>query len=242
MRLNRRKLRNRANILHSISKMVKTGNFTIYTIPGLGLDERIFGKIDFGQIQVRHLNWIVPERDESIADYAKRMTVKIEKTNEKIILIGHSFGGIMAQEMAQFIDIEKIILVSSIKSIDEKPWHIRLIEPLGLYRFFTKKLTLSTFWIWAKQHGYRTGAEQQLFKNMIGKQPDDYLQWAIKTLSKWSGPSRNNIPVVQIHGENDKTFPIHLLKQPLYRIKDGSHFMVFSQPDIVGKMILEAMD
>lgn len=211
----------------------------IYTLPGLGFDERIFSKIDFGKKRVRHLNWIVPEPAEHIADYAKRMSANIENNGDRIVLIGHSFGGIMAQEMARIVDVQTIILVSSVKCREEIPWRLRAIAPLGLHHLFSKKLIRGTFAWWANSHGYSTAEEQRLFKSMIEKQTDGYLQWALKTVSEWQPMSATNAKIIHIHGENDKTFPVGLLKQPCRTVKGGTHFMVFNQAETVSKMIRE---
>jgi hypothetical protein len=65
---------------------------------------------------------------------------------------------------------------------------------------------------------------------MVSKHSNKYLQWALKALSSWDTtviPSRTEI--VQIHGTNDKTFPINLIKDPDYTIDQGSHFFVYNQ-------------
>lgn len=215
---------------------------SIYTLPGLGFDERIFSKIDFGKSRVRHLNWIAPGHMEGFTDYAKRIATSIDNKDERVVLIGHSFGGVMAQEIAQYIDVQKIILLSSIKSREEMPWYFRVVSPLGLHRLFTGKLISGTFAWWARSHGYRSSEEQSLFTNMIKRQSDSYLHWALKSLSEWDPSSVPGAKIAHIHGEKDKTFPIHLLTTPYRTVGDGSHFMVYSQAEIVGKMIREEIE
>lgn len=227
----------------SVKKQFKSmSGKNIYTLPGLGFDGRIFDKIDFGKNRVTHLHWIDPNPAEHLSDYAKRIAANIENESERVILIGHSFGGILAQEIAQLIDVQKIILISSVKCSEEMPWFFQLVSLLGLHRFFTKKLISGTFACWAKSHGYRTAEEQRLFKNMIDGQTDNYLQWALKSLSEWNPSGEPDVKIAHIHGTKDKTFPIHLLTQPYRTVDGGSHFMVFSQAEIVGRMIREEID
>lgn len=211
----------------------------IYTIPGLGFDQRIFSNLNFPENEVIHLHWIEPTPKELISNYAKRMAENILHDPQNCILIGHSFGGIVSQEIAAFLPIKKILLISSIKSEKETPLNFRMAAPLGFHRLFTKKITLSTFDYWGKNFGYGTEELRQLFKSMIAEQSDQYLQWALQALSKWQGASKTNTPIHHIHGSRDKTFPIKLISQPVLKVEGGSHMMVFNQGQIVSKMISE---
>lgn len=66
----------------------------LYIFSGLGADKRVFNYLDFSKYNTTFIDWINPFENESIEDYAKRLTSQI--TSEKPILIGLSFGGIMA--------------------------------------------------------------------------------------------------------------------------------------------------
>src|SRR6185312_11284822 len=91
----------------------------IYVISGFGADERVFSKLDFGDNDVHFIQWQVPEKDETLASYAERLAKEIVYPNP--ILIGLSFGGMMAIEIAKLIPIEKVILISSIRDRYELP-------------------------------------------------------------------------------------------------------------------------
>jgi hypothetical protein len=91
----------------------------IYLISGLGADERVFKHLDLSGYKATYIQWLKPEKHESITSYAERLCGQI--TTTKPILIGLSFGGIMAVEIAKCIDTEKIILISSIKTRKEIP-------------------------------------------------------------------------------------------------------------------------
>ena len=87
---------------------------TVYVFSGLGADERVFHKIDFSSYDVHFIKWITPKKNESIESYALRLTLQITKPLP--VLIGLSFGGMMAVEVAKHIATEKIVLISSAKS------------------------------------------------------------------------------------------------------------------------------
>ena len=212
---------------------------TIYTLPGLGFDKRIFSRLKLPFDEIHHLDWIEPLPKESIVNYAKRMADKINHDLSSCILIGHSFGGIIAQEIAALFPIKKIILISSIKSKKEKPLNFKMVAPLGLQNFFTKKTTLNTFDYWGKYFGYDTKESQNLFKDMVADRSDHYLQWALLQLSKWQEPVAPKTPTYHIHGSQDKTFPFKLISPPLIKVEGGSHMMVYNRAGEISSMIEE---
>ena len=215
---------------------------TLYFIPGLGFDRRIFQNLNLRGLERRYLDWIEPEKSESIKNYATRLAAPIEPTSKDVVIIGHSLGGILSQEIAKLKKVKLIILLSSVRSRKEIPLFFRMIEPTGLYHLFTKKITLSTFSLWGKNHDYVTQEEQALFKAMLSKQSNIYLQWALRTLSVWGKEVQedvSSVKVIQIHGRLDKTFPVHLLDQVDEVVNEAGHFMVFKKPEEVSKLILK---
>lgn len=216
----------------------------IYLLPGLGFDHRIFSKLQLNESNTQYIDWIEPHKNEKIKDYSRRLAEKIISNNdEKIILIGHSLGGIVSQEIACLKKIDKIILISSIKSREEMPFQFRIIQPLFLHKFFTKNWTVNTVRFWGKQHDYETKEEQELFKDMVGKQSNQYLQWALKTLSIWKHPEiPKDTSLVQINGDSDKTFPIKLINTPNHIIKNGGHFMIYKHAQALSKIINDELN
>src|SRR5688572_9407172 len=83
----------------------------IYCISGLGADERIFANIKIEGTELVHLHW--PQHDESddMAAYAKKVSAMIPDENPT--LLGVSFGGMLAVEIAKQRSVSKAIIVSS---------------------------------------------------------------------------------------------------------------------------------
>lgn len=93
----------------------------VYLMPGLAASTAIFERIVLPEndFEIHLLEWEIPLGKESLADYAKRIAAKIKQPNP--VLIGVSFGGILVQEMAKYIDVRKVIIISSVKSNLEFP-------------------------------------------------------------------------------------------------------------------------
>ncbi|MGB4775107.1 MAG: alpha/beta hydrolase, partial [Daejeonella sp.] len=104
----------------------------IYIFSGLGADERVFQTLDFSGLKVTFIHWLTPHKAETIEVYAKRLTSQI--TINKPVLIGLSFGGIMAVEVAKQINTEKIILIASAKIRQEIPFYYRFAGKLSLHK------------------------------------------------------------------------------------------------------------
>jgi pimeloyl-ACP methyl ester carboxylesterase len=214
----------------------------IFTLPGLGFDSRIFSNIDFGGADVRHLEWVEPlSVDEPIGAYAGRMAASLGPPARDVVLIGHSFGGVMAQEIARHVPVDKIILVSSVKSRRELPLWFRAVEILGVHRIFYKKLILSSFPLWARLGGYTSPEDRALFRSMIARQSDTCLQWSLRAIARWRPAAPPACPVVHLHGTGDQTFPVGLIEPPFLEVDTGNHFMVFNRPTDTGNLILQAL-
>ena len=112
----------------------------VYFISGLGADKRAFYKIKLPQgYQAVFLDWIVPLAGESFPDYAKRFSQSI-KQDEEFVLIGLSFGGMLASEIAKIVSPKKLIIISSLSSYKELPWYFKLAGKLGIHRIISPSL------------------------------------------------------------------------------------------------------
>ncbi len=216
---------------------------TIACIPGLGFSPAIYRKVDWGNYSPKMLKWLEPSAyDESIQAYAQRMLDQIDGDTKELILIGHSFGGVMAQEMARLQPVKQIILVSSIRSPKEIPWRYRIFAPLKLDFLFQKAPAIITLPLWGPPFGYKTSEEQALFREMVSPQNNSMLQWSLRKFSAWQELPPSDTPVHSIHGTNDKTLPHSLLRQVDELVNEGSHIMLFNRAAEVSRLILRVLD
>lgn len=207
----------------------------IYLLAGLGFDERIFSELKINDAKLNFLKWLEPSRNESLESYVLRIAAQIQPTENPLILIGHSFGGIIIQKISEFIKPHKIIIISSIKLKKEIPVTLKFLKIIPLYKYFNKKLVLASFPVWARAFGYNSEKGRILFHKMISGCTDNYFRWAMHKIVNFEG-NKNFENLIHIHGTRDKTFPIKLIKDPI-RIKDGSHFMVYSKADEVSEVL-----
>ena len=110
----------------------------IYLISGLGADERVFQNLDFGRLKPTFIKWIEPIKNETNEEYALRLSEQFD-TNKPIIL-GVSFGGMIAIEIAKQIDYQQVILISSAKTKAEIPIIYRILGRLKLHKLVPIRL------------------------------------------------------------------------------------------------------
>jgi hypothetical protein len=80
---------------------------TLYFISGLGADKRIFEKLQFSNsFKLVFIDWIVPVKNEPLRDYATRLSHTIN-TSEPFVIIGLSFGGMIATELSPIVSPQK---------------------------------------------------------------------------------------------------------------------------------------
>ena len=118
-----------------------------------------------------------PEKNEIIANYAARMATRITERNA--VLIGVSFGGVVVQEMAAFVDLKKLIIISSVKSKNELPKRLRIVRMLKLYRIVPTGLILSAQDLTNYAVGPRSKKRLALYNEYLHVRDKTYLNWAI---------------------------------------------------------------
>ena len=205
----------------------------LFILSGLGADERAFEKLDFSGYTPNHIKWITPINSEPIAHYAARLIDQIPA--KKPILIGLSFGGIMAIEIAKQIEPERLILISSAKVKQEIPFYFRLAGKLKLHKMIPIRLLKSSNLISNWLFGIKSPYDKNLFKQILMDSDPNFLKWAIDKVATW----KNQVlpkNVFHIHGTNDKILPLAFINANL-RVEDGGHLMILNKSEELNKIL-----
>ncbi len=210
----------------------------VYFMPGLAAGPKIFERIKLPEdkYQIHFLEWIVPQsEDESLKNYVLRLSHKIKE--EKPILVGVSFGGIIVQEMAKYIDTSKVIIVSSIKSEKELPKRLKILQLTKAYKLFpSKKIEqLDDFNQLAILPSLKK--KTKLYNDYMQMKNHVYFNWALKQVLNWtSDKTLDNL--THIHGDKDGIFPIKHIKDCI-EIPGGTHAMIVTKTPRINTVLQE---
>jgi pimeloyl-ACP methyl ester carboxylesterase len=208
----------------------------IYFMPGLAAGPEIFENLEFcaKKYTLHYLHWIQPLHvNESISNYAFRMSATIKE--KKPVLIGVSFGGVLTQELAQFVKAKKVIIISSIKHHEELPLKYQIAKHSKIYKIFPLKI-IENFETYSKYFlGSSLSKKAQLYQKYLSVRNKEYLTWSISAMLNWEQkkPIEN---IVHIHGTEDPIFPIKNIQNSL-EIKGGTHIMILTKAKKISKII-----
>lgn len=205
----------------------------IYCISGLGADQRIFSQLRVPGVRLLHLPWLLPHSDESIEAYALRMKAGIN--GEHPVLLGVSFGGMMAVEIAKYYIAATVIIISSIGCSQSLPWWMSTCGRLGLNRLMPTRLGRGMRWLENYYLGVETTEDARLAEDFRRKADPHYLHWAVDNIVNWKNewlPDR----FYHLHGSQDKIFPLRRVKAT-HVIPEGGHFMVNNRAEAVSRML-----
>jgi pimeloyl-ACP methyl ester carboxylesterase len=206
----------------------------LFLISGLGADRRVFEFLDLSGYNLNYINWIPPQPNESIEHYAQRLLQQIPV--KKPILIGVSFGGMIAVEIGKLIETEKIILISSAKTRLELPWYFRLAGKLNLHRLAPSKPPLPLLYY---LFGIKEGFEKELLKkNIVEETGPDFIRWAMNCIVTWKNETHTP-DTITIHGANDRLLPA---KKANHLLSSGGHFMIVTRNHEVTYVLRKLID
>jgi pimeloyl-ACP methyl ester carboxylesterase len=205
----------------------------IYLVSGLGADERVFEYLDLKPYKKTCLKWIRAEEDETLEHYAARLCEQIKVDNP--VLIGVSFGGMVAVEIGKLIKTEKIILISSAKTKDDIPLHYRVMGAVNFNKLMPmggmKELYGIIAWLFGVSS--KDKKERELLEDILNSTDERFMHWAIDHIINWE--NKTVLPnAVLIHGTSDRLLSN---STPDYSIKDGGHFMIVNRCEEISAII-----
>lgn len=206
----------------------------IYIFSGLGADSRVFQNMDFSDYNATFVEWLLPiSKSESIQQYAKRITSQIKHTQP--ILVGLSFGGIMAVEVSKLIEVEKVILIASAKKASEIPWYYRIAGKCKLYNIMPfslmKNANFVSFWFF----GIQSKKEKLLLTNILKDTDAIFLKWAIIQITTWKNQTEP-VNYFHIHGTSDRILPIRFINS-CTKVDHGGHFMTLNKAQLLTEIV-----
>tara|TARA_R110002050_G_scaffold53055_7_gene120658 strand:+ start:1148 stop:1780 length:633 start_codon:yes stop_codon:yes gene_type:complete len=196
-------------------------------MPGMAANPSIFENIKLPEenYEIHWLEWQIPNKNETLREYAQRMCKFIEHSN--IVLLGVSFGGILVQEMSKLLKVKKLIVVSSVKSHHELPKRLKLLKVTKAYNILPTQLVSNIDLLTKYAFGETIKKRVDLYKKYLSVNDKTYLDWAIKQVVCWD-QEEPHPEAIYIHGDNDAVFP-HSCSGNCIVIKGGTHIMIINK-------------
>lgn len=209
----------------------------LYIFSGLGADERVFQRLDFSDFSKTFIKWLVPQDNETIEHYATRLLDQI--TTTKPTLIGLSFGGLIAVEVAKQIDTEKVILIASAKTKNEIPCYYRIAGQIRLHKLLPTRPLKSSNFITNWFFGTSSTFDKQLLKQILIDTDPTFLKWSIDKVARWTNQTQTK-NLFHIHGTSDRILPLSFVKCNL-AIKNGGHLMTLNKADELNSILKQQL-
>jgi len=209
-----------------------------YFISGLGADKKAFQRIKLPEsYEPVYLDWIPPQKSESLSSYARRFSSLI-KNDDAFVLIGLSFGGMLACELARLRNPLKTIIISSIACSDELPWYFKRAARIGLHKYVPIGL-LKAGTMLKNMMGTVSREDKAIIYNYLKFADPALIRWSMHAIVNWEQHERL-ADIVHIHGSRDHLLPLKYIR-PDYIIQNGGHLMVFNRADEVNKILNEVL-
>ena len=207
----------------------------IYCVSGLGADYRAFSQLKVNADLV-HINWKTPEPEETIEAYATRLTSEID-TSTPFGLMGLSFGGLIAVEMAKILAPQFVILISSVDTRQDMPHLYKAISHVNFIKYLPAN--------WFKP-------PKRLVKFLFGTQSTDllypiledtdpwFVKWALQVLVSWKNKEKP-AKITKINGTADRLFKPSNSNQTI-KVKNGHHFMIVDLSEKISNHINQVIN
>jgi pimeloyl-ACP methyl ester carboxylesterase len=160
-------------------------------------------------------------------------------TIQPYILVGHSLGGMLCVEMSDFLNPEKVIIISSAKCRKELPIRYKFMKFFPLNKIVPPYL----YWLGAKVAQPLVEPDRknnkETFKAMLRDKDPKFFYRTTNIIIHWKRESYDS-SIVHIHGNHDHTLPLKKIR-PNYIIENGSHMMALTRAEEISELLNEIL-
>jgi hypothetical protein len=146
----------------------------------------------------------------------------------------------IAVEIAKQVKLQKVILISSIKTADEAPWYFKLFQRVPVYKPIPASIMTKVGFMVKPIFGGMAPGDLATFQSMLTNSSPVFLKWAMHAVLYFN--NMEPIPnLYHIIGDKDQVFPWKKIKNPTAIIKGGTHIMVFDRADEINKLLADIL-
>ncbi len=214
-------------------------------LPGIGGNSLLFEKQKPEFPQARVPEWLEPYPNETLKAYVTRWSPDWATGG---ILVGMSFGGMVALELARQFPVRAVVLISSLwdKSVISRQFAI--LERLSrTVPNSVVRPVIRSFGPGSVRRRNRLSAEdEKLMRQMANDLDLDFARWACRAVASWEGAldlvERPSFKLSAVHGAKD---PVLYLPKPVPSwvqvVQEGRHLLPYSHPEVVNEVIRKAL-
>ncbi len=205
----------------------------VYFISGLGADSRAFNFLDLSFCNPIFIEWPSHSTSDTLESYSEKIFQSIN--DEQAIIVGLSFGGMLATEIAKKHPHTKVILVSSCKTYKEIPGYLRFWRFLPLYKLHSNRIKKLSAMVPSAILGVKGTEQKKIQRQILNDSDPAFTRWAIGAILNWK-----NITVpknlTHIHGTADNLLPYKYV-HPHHTIHGGAHIMIMDKAREVSDLL-----
>ncbi len=210
----------------------------LYLISGLATDARVFKYIKVPEgFNLFYLDLINPKKDEHLPSYAIRLAEKIN-SEEPFILIGFSFGGMLAIEIAKKLRAAAIVLISSISSSGQLPMYYRVGAAFALHKFIPISWVKTCTRI-KRSYEYRNSSDKNTLVQLAEETDPSLLRWSFEAILNWEN-EKTPWNTWHIHGSRDEILPVKFTR-PTHIIRNAKHLLIMERPQEINHILNEIL-
>jgi pimeloyl-ACP methyl ester carboxylesterase len=211
----------------------------VYLIPGLAADERVFRHIRLPEgYHPQILQWVRPEPKESLASYAMKLAEQIDRS-APFTLVGLSFGGMLATEIAKRLQPHKTVLISSVPHSSQLPSYYRWAWRIGVQYIMTPTVIKSGVMI-KRLLTAEAPEDKKIIVEMARDMDPEFVRWAMWTIVHWKTTEGSVPGCMHIHGSADGILPCRFTR-PSHLVPKAGHLMIFNQADRINALLAEIL-
>lgn len=204
-----------------------------YCISGIGANEKVFHQLslNFDYVPIK---WVMTDNSETLQDYARNLCDQVD-TTEEFVLIGVSYGGMLATEMNKFIQPQKTILISSTATRKELPAILRFLGKIKIINivpsFFFTAPPFIIFWVF----GINTEEGKRLITEIIEGTDKRFTKRSVKKILEWTN-TEVAPNTIRIHGTKDLLLPAPK-GVSFTDVKNAGHFMIGNRKQAISEFL-----